>query len=117
RERPEDIEPLARSFLAEVAPEMEIAVPPLAPETILLLKQYEWPGNVRELRNAMERALLFCRGEEITPDHLPHEISSSAGGRLPGSGDATVEAPAYTLAEASPSGSFPAFGSEADRTR
>ena len=35
---------------------------------------YRWPGNVRELENAMERALLFAQGDEITPEDLPPEV-------------------------------------------
>jgi DNA-binding NtrC family response regulator len=27
---------------------------------------YNWPGNVRELENAMERAMVTCRGQELT---------------------------------------------------
>jgi DNA-binding NtrC family response regulator len=27
-----------------------------------------WPGNVRELRNALERAVLLCENETITPE-------------------------------------------------
>jgi DNA-binding NtrC family response regulator len=31
---------------------------------------YPWPGNVRELRNVIERAIVFCRGIAIAPEHL-----------------------------------------------
>jgi DNA-binding NtrC family response regulator len=39
-----------------------------------MLHAYDWPGNVRELRNAVERSLVMCRGDEITPAELPEEI-------------------------------------------
>jgi DNA-binding NtrC family response regulator len=39
-----------------------------------VLEQYNWPGNVRELENAVERALLLCRGEYIEPRDLPTRI-------------------------------------------
>ena len=29
---------------------------------------YNWPGNVRELENAVERALVTCRTQELTED-------------------------------------------------
>jgi len=57
----------------------------VSPEAMSLLRRYDWPGNVRELRNALERTLVLCGGDEITPADLPEEIRenrgvSSAGG-------------------------------------
>ncbi len=40
------------------------------------LMHYDWPGNVRELKNALERSLVFARGEEISSEDLPAEITS-----------------------------------------
>ena len=31
---------------------------------------YPWPGNVRELSHVIERAVLWSRGPELTPEHL-----------------------------------------------
>ncbi|MBW1713717.1 MAG: hypothetical protein JRJ59_11275 [Deltaproteobacteria bacterium] len=31
------------------------------------LESHSWPGNIRELRNAVERALLFTSGPEVSP--------------------------------------------------
>jgi DNA-binding NtrC family response regulator len=42
-----------------------------APELLQALMQYHWPGNVRELRSAVERAVVLCRGEQITLRDLP----------------------------------------------
>jgi DNA-binding NtrC family response regulator len=56
RERPEDIEALARYFLAAIDPSLEIT-----PEGLLALAYFPWPGNVRELRNVMTRAALLAR--------------------------------------------------------
>jgi len=36
-----------------------------------LLVHYAWPGNVRELENAVERAVILCRGEFIEAECLP----------------------------------------------
>lgn len=33
-----------------------------------VLLEYEWPGNVRELENAIERAIVTCRGQLLTED-------------------------------------------------
>ena len=74
RERPGEIEPLARLFLAEAAkPEQGRHPPRLSSEALDILRAYCWPGNIRELRNIIERALVLCEGSEITVEHLPVE--------------------------------------------
>ncbi|WP_305045688.1 sigma-54-dependent transcriptional regulator [Geoalkalibacter sp.] len=74
RERREDVEPLARHFLAKFAAEMGKAVRDIAPRALSCLLAYDWPGNVRELQNAMERAVVLSRGEVITPRDLPQGL-------------------------------------------
>jgi len=53
RARPEDVVPLARFFLAELAARAGKAISGLAPETERRLRAYPFPGNVRELRNVI----------------------------------------------------------------
>lgn len=36
-----------------------------------LIRQYGWPGNVRELINALERAVLLCKGPQVKRGDLP----------------------------------------------
>jgi DNA-binding NtrC family response regulator len=43
-------------------------------EALEVLLDYSWPGNVRQLESAIERALLLCEGDEITPRDLPDEV-------------------------------------------
>ncbi len=62
RERPGDIEPLARTFLAHFAASFGRPMPNLTPMAIDALLAYAWPGNVRELRNRMERAMVLSEG-------------------------------------------------------
>jgi DNA-binding NtrC family response regulator len=71
RERVEEIEPLARRCMENVARQLGRAAPSLSAEALELLRGYGWPGNIRELRNMMERAVVLCSGEEITAEHLP----------------------------------------------
>ena len=48
----------------------------LAGEALGAIERYDWPGNVRELKNALERSLVLCRGEEIDVADLPQEVVS-----------------------------------------
>jgi DNA-binding NtrC family response regulator len=43
-----------------------------------LLQGYAWPGNIRELQNVIERAVILCGEERITPAHLHLPLSSPA---------------------------------------
>jgi two-component system, NtrC family, response regulator AtoC len=65
RDRPEDVLPLARHFLATVRPKLGARFSGFEPAAERLLAGYPWPGNVRELRNVVERALVLERGSEI----------------------------------------------------
>lgn len=67
RDRMEDLEILAHSFLSRYCPHHVV----LSAEAIALLRQHTWPGNVRELRNVIERAsILVGQGREIRPEHI-----------------------------------------------
>jgi DNA-binding NtrC family response regulator len=88
RERREDITPLANSFLARFARSLNRPVTRISPEAMALLAGYDWPGNVRELQNAIERAVLVCRGREATPGDFPFHSAKAAP---PGKSLADVE--------------------------
>jgi two-component system, NtrC family, response regulator AtoC len=77
RERPSDIPLLAVHFLERYSRELGRRPPRLAPETLDRLAGYPWPGNIRELENMMERAAVLARGDTVTPDQLPGEVSSA----------------------------------------
>ena len=88
RERPEDVPPLAETFLAEMAARFGKPVRRLAPAVLDAFTRYPWPGNVRELRNVVERATLLAQGEEVGLDCLPFTLSAAggAGGAAVGDG-------------------------------
>ncbi len=71
RERPEDILPIAQHFLERYAGAMGRRVTGFSKDVREFFLRYPWPGNVRELANAIERALVVCRDQEIDLKHLP----------------------------------------------
>ncbi len=73
RERPDEIEPLARTFIEQACRRAQRAPVELAAEALAKLQSYSWPGNIRELRNIIERAVLLCGRGPITVEHLPTE--------------------------------------------
>ena len=48
----------------------------LSPEASSALLRYRWPGNIRELRNVIERAVVLCPGDVVTPDCLPDVLKN-----------------------------------------
>lgn len=79
RERPEDIPILAEYFLKSLRAKTASRATRFSPEVLQIFQKYPWHGNVRELHNVVERALVFARGEEILPEHLPAELRTPAG--------------------------------------
>jgi DNA-binding NtrC family response regulator len=77
RERVDDILPLAHHFLRKHDGPQHITG--FHTVTAEILRRYQWPGNVRELENAIERATLLAKGEEIAPSDLPPELTAGAG--------------------------------------
>ncbi|MCM2257396.1 MAG: sigma-54-dependent Fis family transcriptional regulator [Vicinamibacteria bacterium] len=91
RERTEDILPLARSFVAEVASRARLEVNGLTPRAADQLQRWGWPGNVRELQNVIERAVVLTRGRRVDLEDLPEEIRSAIPGRdAPGGAGRTL---------------------------
>ncbi len=68
------------SFLHEIAADTDKAVSGFTPAAIDVLTRHPWPGNIRELRNAVERALLSCKGSEIDQADLPYAIRPDTAG-------------------------------------
>ena len=73
RERRQDIRPLAQQFLKRLGASSRLSI---APDAFRALETYDWPGNVSELENALERGLIFRRGDVITLADLPEVIRS-----------------------------------------
>lgn len=74
RERKEDIPLLVKYFLEKSNTENKKNVKGLSQDAWSHVTTYSWPGNVRELQNAMERAVIICRGEVISKEHFPIDL-------------------------------------------
>jgi DNA-binding NtrC family response regulator len=72
RERPEDIEPLARYLLKQIA---GTHPPEFTEDAFAALRVYSWPGNVRQLKNCLERAVILSNNGRITLSELPPEVT------------------------------------------
>ena len=79
RERGEDVELLAMHFLKEACRRHNRGFIKLSDVTLRVLRDYPFPGNVRELSSAVERAVTFCEGDTIQPEHLPERIRKRQG--------------------------------------
>ena len=72
---------LAVYFASRMAEECGYAdVPYFSPEAEARIREYSWPGNIRELKNAIESAVVLCRGNYIDKDDLPLQIREAGGG-------------------------------------
>ena len=75
RERHEDIPPLVDAFLAEFSTKYGKSVTRISPEVHNFLKHAAWHGNIRQLRNAIERAVILTKTDEIAFSDLPADIT------------------------------------------
>jgi DNA-binding NtrC family response regulator len=74
RERKGDIPLLADYFLQKYTEKNRKPVGGITPKAVELLQGYDWPGNVRELENVIERAVILCKEDVITPALFPAHI-------------------------------------------
>jgi DNA-binding NtrC family response regulator len=74
RAHKEDIPLLAEAFLQMHGARLGRTAR-LSREAMVAIERYDWPGNVRELKNALERSLVLCRGDEIGIADLQEEVA------------------------------------------
>jgi PAS domain S-box-containing protein len=77
KERRDDIVPLARHILGEMATGVTGRHVEIGRDAEQTLKNYEWPGNVRELANVLERVASSLEGDSIDVHHLPFHLHRS----------------------------------------
>jgi len=73
RERSDDIPLLGVYFMQRMAAHLHKDVRGFSTEAFDLLRAHPWPGNVRELEHAVQRAVIVCENEQITPLDLALE--------------------------------------------
>ena len=71
RDRPEDILALADYLIRRQAERDGRRPLRLSAQAGDMLRAYPWPENARELMHVVEKAVVLCDGDEITPDYLP----------------------------------------------
>ncbi len=70
RERRSDIPALLRFFLERYCEENRRETPPIPPEVLRKIQDYDWPGNVRQLENYVERAVVLSHDGQVNFDAL-----------------------------------------------
>ena len=70
RERKEDIPLLANHFLHKFTIANSKKIEGISGDAMEILIDYDWPGNIRELENVIERGVVVCKANEITPSDL-----------------------------------------------
>jgi len=76
RDRVEDIPLLVAHFLARIGATNDRSGLRVTPAALEQLRTHSWPGNVRQLINALEYAVITCRGEEIDVQDLPASLAA-----------------------------------------
>jgi len=79
RKRRNDIPLLVEHFLRQRAERNDGKQTEISDEAMSILMDYNWAGNIRELQNAIQFAIVKCRGNVINPDHLPAEVQEDSG--------------------------------------
>jgi two-component system, NtrC family, nitrogen regulation response regulator NtrX len=81
RDRKEDVDELAQSFLQNVSKDHGRPAPQLSPEFLQWMRHYDWPGNVREMKNLLERCLILSSPQQKTLGlgDLPEDLATSSG--------------------------------------
>ncbi len=97
REHPEDIVQLAHFFCDQFVKKSGREISGFTPGALAALKVYDWPGNVRELRNAVERTVILCAGDQISETDIQlstlatSEAASTSTSVVPSGGNMSLE--------------------------
>jgi len=90
-ERREDIPPLVDHFIRKYNQQEGKHIAGISAEAMNLLMQYPFPGNIRELENVIERAVVFCDGNDIRTADLPLVLKETREQELPEEGVSLID--------------------------
>ena len=82
-ERREDIPLLVELFIRQCSAATAKPIQDVGVEAMSRFLEYSWPGNVRELQNAVEFAVVRCKGSVIHSEDLPPELLAPSGSQPP----------------------------------
>jgi DNA-binding NtrC family response regulator len=91
RERKNDLAALSRFFIDKYAKSNGRPARRLSKDGLAQVLAHAWPGNVRELENAMHRAVLLAKDEDVGADAIRAPDGAPVGARGDGLG-AAIEA-------------------------
>ncbi len=80
RDRMDDVPLLADFFLRRYADKNGKPMAGFVRAAMEMLENHHWPGNVRELENVVERAVVLTKGQVITEEDLPANLSGDGQG-------------------------------------
>ena len=70
-DRKQDIPLLVQHFVQKYNRELNQKIKGTDNTTMRILRNHDWRGGIRELENVIERAIILCEGDYITPADLP----------------------------------------------
>lgn len=74
RARREDIDVLARHFLARSAAQLNVPVRTLSPDALQALQRFDYPGNIRQLENICQWLTVMTASPQVQTRDLPPEV-------------------------------------------
>ena len=97
RSRSEDVLHLARNFVEQFSEKMGKLPLKMSKSVEKILVLSKWEGNVRELRNCLERAVILCKGDMITEEHLPVSLAKESVSGYQNGKDKTFKMMSFNL--------------------
>lgn len=78
RTRHDDLIRFAEHYLKYFSHQCARQVPKFSSAAAAQMLSYSWPGNLRELRNAIERAVILAKNDELGPEDLPRDLNGDS---------------------------------------